>query len=499
LEIRPPEPPPHAQSWSQGLAPRYIALFLLVVYFDQLPRRPLAIGGLLPSAGGLAIGAIFAVLLFFRPLALSGLVSRGRLEDVCARTFGPGAAWLVPGLTMGLAHVVWFAVAIDYATDVSLRGLVGLGLIDASVLQPQRFGGRELPGGLVLWVAVVWSLASAFLGLLTYRLVAAVMAGYQPFVAVALAVAAGWALPKASGFIPSGVDPLTDRAVAVGHGLAAAATMIEFLLGFFATHAALGVDWGRASREPADVEIGGWVGIALAALTTGCLALLIVAGAEAGSVTDADSTGGPANQDRPALAATSPAEPELRLTVREALSSGLLPAPVAGILFLVLGVGLLGPVCFAPLLIARFMGILIPSAPSWAWTLLGAVGAWPLILLRIPQRLDLVLTGLGITIGPMLGVLAADWWRTRGRGAASPGIRIPALMAWLAGMVFGGVLAVVAQRSTAIVPTLAAYAVACLVALPFGRRAVESQAPPESETSTDRAGPPHPPPPERPE
>jgi len=262
-----------------------------------------------------------------------------------------------------------------------------------------------------------------------------VMAGYQPLVAVALAVAAGWALTRAGRFDPTGVDPVTQQ-TATQPALLAAARMVELVLGFFATHAALAVDWGRSSRERADVEIGGWVGVALAAVTTGCLALLIVAGAHGPSAAALDRAG-----SEPEVAGPTPREGTdlgqraADFTVREALSRGLLPAPLSGVLFLVMGVALLGPACFAPLLIARFLALVAP-----------------------------VFTGLGVTIGPIVGVLAADWWRTRGREIEAENVRLPGLMAWLAGMALGGVVAIQQPVVGPAVPTLAAHAAACGIA-----------------------------------
>lgn len=464
------EPPPDALPWSKGLAPRYIALFLLVVYYDQLSRRTLAVGGLLPSVAGLLIGAFLAVILFFRPLALSGVVGRIRLEEACARVFGRQAAWLLPGLLMGLAHIVWFAVAIDYAIDLAFRGLVSMRLLDPSHLGTQTLWGRRVPGALFLWVALAWSVTSALLGLVTYRLVAAVMAGYQPFVALALAAAAGWAFPLAGGFVPTGVDPGTGQ-TAAWPALAAGGRMIEMVLGFFATHAALGVDWGRSSRERADVEAGGWVGVAMAAVSTGCLALLIVAGANSRQGDPASRVEGIPKSPVAELDANGSAA----LTVRDALSSGLVPAPFSGIIPIVLSVGLLGPACFAPLLIARFLGLVAPGPPRWAWTVVGALAAWPLIALRLPERLDLAFTGLGVAIGPLVGVLAADWWRTRGNGEAGEGVRAAGVIAWIVGVAVGGALALASASAGPMVPTLAGYAGAWLVAYPCLKNAGPSE------------------------
>ena len=55
--------------------------------------------------------------------------------------------------------------------------------------------------------------------------------------------------------------------------------MLAIVLGFFATGGAAGADFGMNSRNAKDVRWGGLVGILLAAVVAGGLALLSVAGA----------------------------------------------------------------------------------------------------------------------------------------------------------------------------------------------------------------------------
>ena len=53
---------------------------------------------------------------------------------------------------------------------------------------------------------------------------------------------------------------------------------MTYIVGFFATAGAAGVDFGMNNRDEKDVQMGGVVGIALATIFTAGLALLIVAG-----------------------------------------------------------------------------------------------------------------------------------------------------------------------------------------------------------------------------
>ena len=56
-ELRPVTPaPPEPLPWTKGIGPRYIALFLVIVYYDQLAPRTLAVGGLGPAVMGATVG-----------------------------------------------------------------------------------------------------------------------------------------------------------------------------------------------------------------------------------------------------------------------------------------------------------------------------------------------------------------------------------------------------------------------------------------------------------
>lgn len=463
------EPSSDRLSWTKGLAPRYIALFLLVVYLDQLAPRTLPLAGLLPAIVGLVLAGVVCHFWLFRPVAARGLLGRARLEDLGMQTLGErGCNWVLRPL-MGLVHVVWFAVTIHYAIEYSLTGLISLGLVDPVVSRPQFWLGRALPGGVFLFTAGAWSITSSLLGLVTFRLVAAVMAGYQPFVALALGGMAAFGLVSAGRYEPLGFDAVTaeppEWPAAVG-----VVRMLELVVGFFATHAALGADWGRASRNQTDVNLGGLVGIAAASVVTGTIVLLIVAGALGRNPVD------------PSLAAATEAQRGYRLGLSQELPEGPLmgrrmqvshhggvnyalhrviagiePRWLAGALSLLLGAGLLGPACFAPLLIARFWGSGREGARRWPWALAGAVATWPLILWGVPVRLDLVFSALGVVMAPLVGVLASD---QRHSSRTSAGFRFDGLAAWLLGSAVAGLLALTNGATELLAPSLVGFVVA---------------------------------------
>jgi cytosine permease len=446
----PDRPPLRPQPWTTGVAPRYIALFLLAVYYDQLAPLTLAVGGLGPSLLGLLAAGVACYALLYRPAALWGLEARQPFERVARRTFGDaGAPWLAAGV-LALTQVLWFAVAIFYAIELSFRALVAFGLLGRGHLEPISWHGWTLAGPLFLWVAAVWSLCSALIGTLTVRLVSAVMAGYQAFPALVLALAALWAFPAARNFVPLGFDPRSGAA-SDAPALDAALLMVQLVFGFFATHGALAVDWGMASRDRRDVRLGGWVGVALASVVLATLGLLIVAGANGRDPLPAGLSPAVEAQRRyqdalegRTLATSvegarraSIATGGLNFTVRGVLADGLGGWP-GGLALLVLSLTLLGPACFTPYLIGRFLGHIGPRVPRPVWLALGALATWPIVALRIPARLDVVFGVLGALAAPLVGALAADRLRSRGAWPGPrAGVNLAGLLAWLVGLAVG--------------------------------------------------------------
>src|SRR5215472_16672021 len=83
------------QAWFTSTAPKYIGLFLWVVYFDQLPRATLAVGGLLPSVLGALAAGVLCYLLLYAPPALWGFRTGMPLSTLGTSTFSvTGATWL---------------------------------------------------------------------------------------------------------------------------------------------------------------------------------------------------------------------------------------------------------------------------------------------------------------------------------------------------------------------------------------------------------------------
>jgi cytosine/uracil/thiamine/allantoin permease len=273
-------------------------------------------------------------------------------------------------------------------------------------------------------MAIVWSIASALIGTVAFRLVAAIMAGYQAFPALVLAGAVAWALPTARDFVPEG-----GQVAATGIGrptIDAIILMIQLICGFFATHAVLGADWGNASRSEGDVRKGGWVGVALASAAVATLGLLVVAGARGREL-----VGGMQPVRSSAAWET--------YTVTHALMKGV-GGPTATLALFILGLAMLGPACFTPYLFSRLARPIIPRLPRWSLSLLAAILTWPLLFLRLPVRLDVVFGLLGAVATPLVAVIASHAWLRRAGSPSAQNWNAGALFAWGLGALVGLIL-----------------------------------------------------------
>ncbi len=503
-----PSEPPDALPWTKGIGPRYIALFLVIVYYDQLAPRTLAVGGLGPAVMGATVGGALSLLLLFYAPAMQGLRARKGLLGIAESTFGRKGAIVLPGVLLAVGQVLWFAVSLYYAVDLALRALSTFGLMSPTYLDPVRRAGFETPGGLFLWVALAWSVASAVIGVLAFRLVAAVMAGYQAFPAIVLAAVVVWAIPGAGLFRPLGYDPALAEPVPNAWN-SAFLVMVQMVFGFFATHGVMSADWGAASRNETDVRAGGFVGVAVASTVMATLALLIVAGANGRDPTPAGLKADLEAQRkwtaemrsiRPEAGRNqnaSSAEIHERVlkssgrnfTIRLALQKGV-GGLGGGIALIVLNLALLGPVCYSPFVIGRRMQGMFPMLPVWGWSMLGAMATWPLLWFRVPERLDVVFDILGALFAPVAGAIAADAMRRVGRWqGARRGVSVPGVAAWIVGVAVGlaprvGVEAWSTVRPAAVLAFCAAFVTYFALALVgLEPRKVEEGVPEEEATT----------------
>ena len=264
-----PNPASNRAPWYKNTAPTYAGIFLWFVFWQDAVLSNSKAGGLAQGVGvalfGLIIAALICHFLFYLVPGTLGLKTGLPLYIVGTSTFGATGGFILPGFLMGLLQFGWLGVNAYFSSVL---------------LAPTLHIKPEI-------LMVIWGVLAAFVGLKGIQYVAKV-ATYLPLIPVAVllimffktigglgsfdaakladahSAAAGYANPAMSTF-----DIITGGILGF---------LAVYVVGFFATAGAAGVDFGTNSRDKKDVSMGGLVGIALAIVLTAGLSTLIVAG-----------------------------------------------------------------------------------------------------------------------------------------------------------------------------------------------------------------------------
>jgi len=427
------------ERWTTGIGAHMIGVFLWVAYFDQLARRTLLVGGLGWSLAGLLAAGLACFVLFYLVPATWGVRARRPLVELASSTFGSGGARWVPGALMALAQVAWFAVSIWYGVTFTLGGLADLGLIAPRDLAPLESRGVRVESPLFLVVSLVWSAAVALTATYLSGVIAALNRIFPIFPALMLGLAMMVTLGGLAGFRapgPGGVD------AAWSAGWLTFGAMIQLTCSYFATAGAASADWGAASRDARDVRVGGLVGVVVAPVVLGTIALLTVAGSLGGDELDR-SFGPPSALAEPGLppASAPPVDPTYRAAIRRGIGGRS-----GGVVLVVLGLAALAPGCFAALTVGRRLVELSSVGSRVTWTLAGAGAAWPLVATGAASHVEPIFGGVGAAFAAVLGALAADFARQRGRWPGPRvGVNLAGMIGWALGFAAGLVPVVLAE------------------------------------------------------
>ena len=431
-----------SKPWQTGIAPVYIGTYLWIAFFDQIGRRALPMGGLGWSIlGALAAGPL-AYLLMFRQAGIWGQKVGKPLKVVSTSTFGIGGSKLVPGLVLGVAQVLLYAVAVGYAIELSFQGLMLLGLVDPSSLRPIKVGGATLKAPIYLATALVWSIVAALISLRFTRWIAYLMQFFPIFPAILIGGAMLAMLTGLRSFLPTGVDPIMPRLPLAPSEGAFRAFLLTFqwVFAFSAMGAVLAADWGSASPGPRDVSAGGWVGVGLAPAIIAALALISVAGYQGSKMAGQSVEEGRfARSTLEEVATTGPAPGlDVPAFTFRAVANGGFGRWVGGVMLMVFGLASLAPAVYASFSFGLQFKALGPSVSRLYWTLLGALAAWMLIVGGWFDRTEQVFAILGATFAPVAGAIAADFRRHRGSWPGPrEGINPAGLLAWAVGFAVG--------------------------------------------------------------
>ncbi len=371
-----PNPQSNRAPWYKNTAPTYAGIFLWFVFWQDAAKAG-APGGTLSQGLGwallsLAVAAVVCHVLFYLVPGLFGMRTGLPLYIVGTSTFGATGGFIMPGFLMGVLQFGWLGVNI-YFSALALSAIIP---VDARILM------------------VVWGILAAFVGLKGIQYVAKV-ATYLPLIPLVVLL---WLTAKTIGNVGS-FDPaalIAAQQVAAKtkalplDSIGVLAAMLTYVVGFFATAGAAGVDFGTNSRDDKDVKMGGLIGIALAILVTAGLSLVIVAGLAGGSKGIVSS-----------------------LSSFELIPTILGKDTAKWVMFL-LAVAAFPPACFSSFIAANSFKTTLPKVNPFISVGIGAAVSIILAVTGLAGNAVDVFKIIGASFGPICGAMLVDYILSKG-------------------------------------------------------------------------------------
>jgi cytosine permease len=382
-----PNPAEKRAPWYANTAPSYAGIFLWIAFYRSISDGTLNRGGLLICLGGLVFAAALCYLFYYRAPAMLGMKTGFPLYVVGSSTFGTKGGYLMPGLLMGLLQVGWFAVATAIASDFVLRAIHA------------DFAPGRVP---FIVTGVIWGGIFAFVGAKGIQYVAKV-ATFLNFIPLLMLLIVFFQTAGGRAYqVPEAqADPF------IGFTM-----IIAVVIGFFATAGAAGADFGMNSRHERDVRWGGLVGVMLAAIVAGGLALAAVANANGGA---------------------NPAGFQDYASVIQGIGG-----PIASSMFFLFALASIPATCFCIFIAGNSFSTMIPGVPRVSSSLAAAAVGIVLAVTGVALNLASFFTIVGASFGPICGAITADYLLS-GKRWAGPreGVNLAGYIAWAVGFVVG--------------------------------------------------------------
>ncbi len=386
IEKTTPNPASNRAPWFVNTAPSYAGVFLWIAFYQTLAQGTIDRASLGLCLLALALAGALSYALFYYVPGMLGMKTGLPLYVVGSSTFGTAGGYLMPGLLMGLLQLGWFAVGTFYSTKFILSAV----------------GSSAGPGSMEFAiVAVLWGYIMAYIGVkgIQYVAKASLFLNLIPLLMILFVFFknfSGMALHK----------PATDDS------MGAFLTILQTVIGFFATAGAAGVDFGMNSRDENDVKMGGLTGIALAIVIAGGLPILSVAGARA-------------------------LDPTITSYSYDAVI-GAQGGFLASAMFILFAVASITPACFCAFIAGNSFSTMIPGVPRMSSTMAGVTVAIVLAITGVAANLAAVFSIVGASFGPICGAMVADYFLS-GKEWSGPrqGINWAGYGAWAAGFAVG--------------------------------------------------------------
>lgn len=420
-----PNPKDKRAPWYKNTAPTYAGIFLWFVFWQGATTTQTGfLGGTLAQGVGVALlglvlSALICHFLFYLVPGLFGMKTGLPLYIVGTSTFGAQGGFLMPGFLMGVLQFGWLGVNVYFSAAA-----IG-GSFDSSI-NPMD------PSTIPVWVKllmVAWGILAAFVGLKGIQYVAKV-ATYIPLIPLITLI---WLFARTAGSIGS-FDPnslvtaqhaLVPAAPARLAGLGVIAAILTYVVGFFATAGAAGVDFGLNSRHKNDVNMGGLFGIALAILITAGLSILVVAGVYGST-------------EMSAKAIALGTEKKGFILDSFNLIPVVLGAGVAKWVMFLLAVAAFPPACFSSFIAANSFKTTLPKVNPFISVGIGAAVSIFLGVTGYAGKVIPVFVIIGASFGPICGAMMVDYLLS-GKKWTGPraGFNPAGWIAWAAGFVVG--------------------------------------------------------------
>jgi len=407
LKMARPNPMENRAPWYKNTAPTYAGIFLWFVFWSQMAGGGTDIPGGVLSQGlftallGLVIAALLCHLLFYLVPGMLGLKTGLPLYIVGTSTYGAQGGFVMPGFLMGLLQFGWLGVNAFFAS-------LALAPLFENSPEAQKI------------IAVVWAAAAAFIGLKGIQYVAKVATLLPLIPLVILIIMLSKTVGGLGDFNP---DKLVVSGVVVSEGkmnmgldcYGVIALCVTYIVGFFATAGAAGVDFGMNNRNANDVQMGGLVGITLATIVAGGAAIVIAAGAFGASGNYALNT------------------------ADVGFMSGLMGSDKAGkVMGLLLAVAAFPPACFSSFIAANSFKTTLPKVNPFISVGIGAAVSILLAVTGWAGDVIGVFSVIGASFGPVCGAMAADYLLS-GRNWSGPrsGFNPAGWISWIVGFAVG--------------------------------------------------------------
>lgn len=413
--------------WYKNTAPTYAGIFLWFVFWQQaVATKDGSLGGSLSQGIGwallsLILAAVICHALFYLVPGLLGMQTGLPLYIVGTSTFGAQGGFLMPGFLMGILQFGWLGVNVYFAS-------VGIGVFlypDAGI-DPMNIS--TVPGTVKV-IMVAWGVLAAFVGLKGIQYVAKV-ATYLPLIPLAILLillaktAGGLGSFDAGKFVELNKTVTPDAPAALS-SFGVLAFMLTFVVGFFATAGAAGVDFGTNSRDKNDVQMGGLIGIALAIVVTAGISILVVAGAY-GNETIQEAAVKAGDGSLPLSSAGGP------------FMGAVVGATGARWMAFLLALAAFPPACFSSFIAANSFKTTLPNVNPFISVGIGAAVSIILAITGWAGDAISVFEIIGASFGPICGAMLVDYLLSGGKWAGPrAGFNPAGWVSWALGFIVG--------------------------------------------------------------